>query len=169
MAQHQIARSCGHTETVQLYGPSRDRDRKQRWLQGRSCTACFKAARDGEREALAKRAEHIAGLNGWPHLSGSPRQVQWAQDLRMTALARLIQLATAAFGDRDEVVHTVTQAVLRQTDAAWWIDRRGLWREIRGLLDLLDEEGAARYTYGHPLGAVLTSDELQQLRQPHHG
>ena len=44
MAKYDITYSCGHSGTVQLFGPHRDRDRKIEWYQDQAdCPECYKA------------------------------------------------------------------------------------------------------------------------------
>ncbi|MEU1813245.1 hypothetical protein [Micromonospora aurantiaca (nom. illeg.)] len=98
---------------------------------------------------LAERALVIAEAAGWPALSGSDKQVAWAQDIRMTAVAAIVDQA----GD-DEAARPFIASALARTEARWWIDRRGFVQPLRGLRDLIDEPGVARATYGSLLDAL---------------
>lgn len=82
MAQYTITHTCGHDETVQIYGTNvhGERERKAAWLESKPC-------RDCEREAL--REENLGGA---AELTGSDRQVAWADDLRARAIAEAKQL-----------------------------------------------------------------------------
>lgn len=65
-----------------------------------------------------------------PKLTGSPKQVAWAEDLRRDGITKIGR----HYHDpalRDLVI----AALQRHTDAKWWIDTRYLWS--RGPLDLL--------------------------------
>lgn len=79
MAQYHITHTCGHDETVQIYGTNvhGERERKAEWLESKPC-------RDCEREAL--RDENLGGA---AELTGSDRQVAWANDLRAKAIAEV--------------------------------------------------------------------------------
>ena len=48
MAQYNVPHKCGHTQTHQLFGPGKDRDRKRDWLETTECAECFKARRGQE-------------------------------------------------------------------------------------------------------------------------
>lgn len=42
MAQYSVNFSCGHSGTVQLYGPTKERERKIEWLEKGLCPDCYK-------------------------------------------------------------------------------------------------------------------------------
>lgn len=49
--KYEIKRSCGHTETIDIYGPGADRERKAAWYANGICTECYKAAAREEEKA----------------------------------------------------------------------------------------------------------------------
>ena len=51
MAKYTVTHSCGHTQTHDLFGPGKDRERKIAWMENQPCTDCWKAEK---READAK-------------------------------------------------------------------------------------------------------------------
>lgn len=59
MAKYEVKFSCGHTETVTLFGPKDKRQKRIEWLtQNGTCTQCWKAAQPKARLSLAgKRTE----------------------------------------------------------------------------------------------------------------
>lgn len=90
MAKYTVNHSCGHDEVVQLVGKHAERDRKLAWLATQDCSECRKAAFNS---ANAARAEQVKGSFGseWPALTGSEKQVAWAETIR----ASLLPAATA--------------------------------------------------------------------------
>ena len=88
MAQYNIRHTCGHEETVQIYGTNvhGERQRKAEWLESKPC-------RDCERKVM--REENLTGA---AELTGSDKQVSWANDLRAKAIgdikAKLAKLDT---------------------------------------------------------------------------
>lgn len=69
-----------------------------------------------------------------PELSGSPKQVEWANKERATlisvALERLVQRVGMAHleanpAERELALRVLGDAVKAHTDARWWIDHRG--------------------------------------------
>ena len=84
MAWTTINYSCGHVGQVQMYGKHSERGRKAAWMEKNAlCDECAAKARDeGNRKAAATNAE--AGL---PSLTGTPKQIAWAETLRTKAYA----------------------------------------------------------------------------------
>ena len=126
MAQYNIHHTCGHEETVQIYGTNvhGERQRKAEWLESKPC-------RDCERKAM--RDENLAGA---AELEGSEKQVSWANDLRAKAIgdikAKLATLDTqyiAAAQDWKDAQRTageaIIEAMLAETSAKAIIDNRG--------------------------------------------
>lgn len=119
---------CGHIgERLQMYGPYKDRERRLAAMERYPCPDCLKRAAD--------EAAKAAGL---PPLTGTPKQIAWASDLRAKALASsgttlLDQLADAPcepeeIEKRDRVL-AAGRAKLAElkgrTRARDWIDARG--------------------------------------------
>lgn len=72
MAKYDVTYACGHVKTVDLYGKTSERERKIEWMEGNClCPACYKA----EQQAKAK----VLDL---PALTGTPKQVAWAEKIR---------------------------------------------------------------------------------------
>lgn len=97
-----IVHRCGHEVTHDL--SNRPADRRAgfaRWLEGRDCTDCWKAARDSDTESkeawlAAKRAEEQQAAREWaeqfdmPPLEGPEKALAWGERSRH-------QLVTAAY------------------------------------------------------------------------
>lgn len=147
MAKYTIRRSCGHTETVQIYGKVSERDGKAAWEEGRLCMECYKAEQAAKREQASKEADSAAKALELPALSGSEKQVSWAQTIRakMIEEAKKIEEKSVAMLnqiDSGNIPATATQeainkakkelqgnidAVKRLKDtssAKWFIDNR---------------------------------------------
>lgn len=120
--EQQIIHACGHEQAHVIYGFDSQIARKARWLRSTKCRACFVADKKAEQvDAAARDSAIIAHLDLTP-LTGSERQVAWAENIRISRLASLA--ATS---------HTTTEAdcnlCLRIYDAKWWIDHRDLPNE----------------------------------------
>lgn len=114
MAKYEINYSCGHCETVQLYGPYKDRERKIKWLEQGVCPSCYKKHR-------AEYADQQAEKYGLPKLSGSPKQVAWAKIIRMELTDKFNEFLKG----RVPLENTPGLAVIKSvTNAAYWIDNR---------------------------------------------
>lgn len=81
MAMHQIVRACGHTETVNISGPYRDRDRGIEYQAALNCRDCVKAEHIEE----ARLSAQWAADNGLPPLQGSFAQVRYGEAIRAQA------------------------------------------------------------------------------------
>ena len=134
MAQYNIRHTCGHEETVQIYGTNvhGERTSKAEWLESKPC-------RDCERKAM--RDENLAGA---AELEGSEKQVSWANDLRAKAIgdikAKLAKIDTqyiAAPQDWKDAQRaageSIITAMLAEASAKTIIDHR---------LDLVSHYGA---------------------------
>lgn len=143
-----VEHACGHHVVHDLSGrPADQRAGFARWLTGRDCSDCWKAARDtdsaGKEEWLAaRRAEEQQTAAKWaeqfemPPLEGTERARDWSERSRH-------QLATRAYtalvteGTWDETDWALLEEKIRTiTRAAWWIDQRDA--EGTDLPELLD-------------------------------
>ena len=125
MAQYNIHHTCGHEETVQIYGTNvhGERQRKAEWLESKPC-------RDCERKAM--RDENLAGA---AKLEGSEKQVSWANDLRAKAIGdiktKLAKIDTQYIAAPQEwkdaqrkAGEEIITALLAETSAKTIIDNR---------------------------------------------
>ncbi|NLZ19353.1 MAG: hypothetical protein GXY24_03680 [Bacteroidales bacterium] len=132
--------ACNKSYTVQLYGPGRDREYKlNNWDW--TCDACREKQRQEENAKAA--AENAAA--GLPALTGTEKQIAWAETLRVERLG-VIRKALAgeydysymsafwgnSIGYTDEkclqpedprTAHAI-EVLRRQASARWWIDQR---------------------------------------------
>lgn len=130
MAWHTITHSCGHTERHQLYGPGKTRDWRAAKLAEDPCEACRKVEQDAA-NAKAAAANAEAGL---PALTGSDKQVAWAETVRAAKLDAIPaaieelqgQCPKAKWPEVEGKIIAATDAMQAQTAASWWIDRRDL-------------------------------------------
>ena len=126
MAKYEIVHQCGHTNVHQIVGPTAGRDRKAEYLATTLCAECYYAQRAKEREAASATAADVAKSAGLPALTGSVKQIAWAETIRAEKIKELDDIferintsspdAPAAFAARD---------VLRnKSSAKYWIDTR---------------------------------------------
>lgn len=95
MAKYEIKFSCGHTETIQLYGKMKDRQRKIEYFEREGlCSECYKKALAQEKESKEKVIDsYIESVIGQlPKLVGSEKQVAWANKLRKEMIADALQV-----------------------------------------------------------------------------
>lgn len=132
MAKYTITRSCGHNETIQIFGKVANRDGIARAESRKLCECCREAKRDADNAAAAK-SNQSAGL---PALAGSAKQVAWAETIRAKAAAQLGQVreqlaARLATGEDTadqrwaaQLGVEVIDATLARVSASAWIDSR---------------------------------------------
>ncbi len=107
---HEVTHSCGHSEQHSIFGMvAADLDRQARQLSRRKCTACYKAAKATKAEADAILLAQIE----LPPLTGSEKQVSWAETIRIERLAMLHRANSEAVTGFVAIV-----------EAKWWIDNR---------------------------------------------
>ena len=113
--------------------PSRERRRRSR---SEEYIASLTMALEG--------AETGKGIINMAELTGSEKQIAWAAKIREKALADLktaVAEAAAAEGISAEeeaaMLAAMTELLLGQTNAGWWIDRRGI-AEVMELVDQAD-------------------------------
>lgn len=107
-----ITHACGHTEEIVVLGKRADREKKIAWLEAQLCAEC--RAREGAAQGAAK---------GWAALEGSPKQVAWAEDLRIETMGAIAALKTRTDDEaarKDRVIAYLGGI----TSAEWWIDNR---------------------------------------------
>jgi hypothetical protein len=143
-----VEHSCSHQVVHDL--SSRSADRRAgfaRWLAGRDCNACWKAARDADTQSkqewlAAKRAEEQQAAAEWarkfdmPQLEGPERALDWGERSRHQLMAAA-HTALVVEGSWDEADWAVLEEKARSvTRAGWWIDQRDA--EGIDLLELLE-------------------------------
>ncbi|NGO48194.1 hypothetical protein [Streptomyces ureilyticus] len=146
--QWTVEHACGHEITHDL--SDRPADRRAgfaRWLAGRDCTDCWKAAREADTQSkeqwlAAKRAEEQQAAAEWaekfgmPSLEGPEKALEWGERSRHQLMAAA-HTALVVEGTWDEADWAELEDKARAiTRAGWWIDQRDA--EGPDLLELLD-------------------------------
>lgn len=135
MAKYTVTHSCGHDQEHQLYGPGRDRERKLAWLETTQCSDCWREQRDTDRDEASAVAASQAEDEGLPELSGSAKQIAWAETIRMAvikdldAFEALVTENAKKAGkelppDEWELWRRAVDEIRGETAARWWIDNR---------------------------------------------
>lgn len=62
MAKYTVTHNCGHTETHDLFGPGKERERKIAWLETTDCKDCWLKSQRAERDAAPVTAEIICNM-----------------------------------------------------------------------------------------------------------
>ena len=121
MAWRDVNYSCGHIERVQFYGPGRERDRKQEWMERGVCPDCYRAQKEEEKRQENERAANLQNEIGFAQLNGSDKQIAWANTIRQQTYERLV----ASLRSGDPIHKTcLVEALNLETSSKWWIDNR---------------------------------------------
>lgn len=107
MAKYEINHACGCVRTVNLYGPHKDRERTIEWLETQECPECKRRRENEESAAKAKAA-------GRPELTGSEKQIAWANTIReqtaeairggrKSATSQILDIASTGICSKDAV------------------------------------------------------------------
>lgn len=154
MAKHTVTHTCGHDETHQLYGPTRDRAYREQRLAERPCSACQDAEWHRWRSHENAASALLAEVDQLPALTGSEKQIAWAETIRRTALINLValraeweqgiermikngQIDPVAMDAADEAIGAYRTELLAQTRAGWWIDERHRLTERHRMLSFV--------------------------------
>ena len=124
MAKYDVVFSCGHEERIELFGKGTERERKIAWFKKHGlCSDCYKA----EQQA---KAEQRAAAWELPALTGSPKQIAWAERIRSDFFTDFEDLekesgqTTAEAAAKDERFGAFLAWVKSQTEARFWIDHK---------------------------------------------
>lgn len=139
MAQYTVNYSCGHTGSVNLFGPGRDRERKIEWLErAGSCPECHQQEKQKQQQQLLDELANTTPE--LPALVGSDKQIAWADTIRAEVIIRSkkwvddkekgIEGRTFSTAEQNQInqmrkYFAETIADLEsQTSAKWWIENR---------------------------------------------
>lgn len=126
MAKYTITHTCGHQVEVQLFGKYADREKQIARMESCKCPECLKA----ETNAKAAQANENRGL---AELTGSEKQIAWAETIRSRAYECLDELVQFCVNDQGHVIIKAWRAKLdEQQTAAWWIDNRDALPKYKG-------------------------------------
>ena len=118
MAQYTVNHTCGHTSNVALFGPMTQRENRLAYLATIDCTECQRAREKAANEAATSQYALV-------ELTGSEKQVAWANDIRAKAITALCKFAVATF-KRELPAADVERLVNSQPNAKFWIDNRDM-------------------------------------------
>lgn len=161
-------KKCGATfEKTTFKRNRREADSWEEWAVNTfdTCPEC-------EHEENAKRAAAIAEeakANGLPALTGTPKQVVWAEQLRSTKMEEFQKISEYAkeeiaedlkandFGvDKVEYADIAFQNISHKDMASWWIDNRFLSAGVIFSDELLRVQKAEREKVPEPVAAETT-------------
>jgi hypothetical protein len=135
MAWYYGTYSCGHDGREDIVGPTKNRQ----WIADRKfeglCYECYQAKLEADREAANREALEKAREMELPELTGTEKQVAWANTLRQQVIERFEAKIKEGFTPSVTKRHGITEEKLRatlqnilstKTDAKWYIDNRDI-------------------------------------------
>ncbi len=169
MSAESVTYTCGHDGEID-FGPSRycrmsskDRARRAEWIASKNVCSCCEEQRRAEENERAAAENAAAGL---PPLTGSEKQVAWAETIRRHMLGEFRRLADLA-----GVEEKPTEAQRGALDAAlaafaaehrayWWIDHRDDRPErlLRDKIADIAKMGAPATAAAGPLPAEIAAE-----------
>lgn len=124
MARYTITYKCGHEETVNLYGSYDDRERKIEWLKTQDCPHCKNAQ-------LKAKVEGIKESKVLPDLTGSEKQISWADEIRALFVNYYDTFAPMVKTSKPEMLTVIRDWLISKTDSKFWIDNRSYFETDR--------------------------------------
>lgn len=112
MAKWTDTHKCGHEGTIQVFGKHEQRVYKAKLFFEDDCEAC----------KLERIKKEIEGLD----LTGSPKQIKWAESIRAEKIATAKEWIAKAQGEYKQIFANYIADNLSSTSAKWWIDNRFL-------------------------------------------
>lgn len=116
---HSITHACGHLQIHHVLGFTQQQLRKVARLELARCDSCRQVAKRAS--SVAATAQKVAGLAhlALADLTGSPRQIAWAETIRTACLTSLLT-------DPINGSPAACMACAAVSEAKWWIDHRNL-------------------------------------------
>lgn len=132
MAWHEGTYACGHEGRVQIYGPVKDREWKEKQEFSKLCPECWKKKMDEENQKAIEMARKIE----LPELQGTEKQVAWANTIRLKFIEKFDKFTEKDFDEvkglfpefddliYDDVLKIKDYIILNKTKASFYIDNR---------------------------------------------
>jgi len=121
MALNTINHSCGHTQSIEIYGKFEERKNKISWMESQVCPDCFRVSKEQEYQLENDRSANLSNEIGFTALSGSPSQIAWAQSVRQKHLETIISEGT---GHPTSGWALMIEFINLEISSSWWIDNR---------------------------------------------
>ena len=115
------------------------------------CPDCKEKRISKEREEASRAAAEAAKAKAWPELTGTEKQIAWANRIRETKLGPIAEeneRLKKEKGDRHEgyeLINMTLSVLLDHTGASWWIDNREIIGSIFRSTAAAIEEDPKKY------------------------
>lgn len=140
MGTHYVHHTCGH-RVRHVLTVAEEKQGKVEWLESVVCPECFRAEKEKEKAAARQKADaeaqKLTSEAGFPALTGSEKQVKWANTIRAELWKLLGDADEPDPADQEtlEALEKIRKRFFAETSAKWWIDHRGRYRCIAEFAD----------------------------------
>lgn len=170
MAKYTVTRACGHVEEVVLFGKIKDREwRLENVEPNKLCYECWQKELAEQREKENREAAEAAREMNLPQLTGTEKQVAWAETIRQKVLANIdtyIYKSVEEERRNDPKIWQALEHIRNKTEARWWIDNREIdwsWETMRFLKKMYREAKEERMA---PLPEVIAEAKAEATVRP---
>lgn len=132
MAWQEVVFRCGCDGHIQVYGPTKDRQRKADWIADKKdCDDCYADRIEKERAEAVVIAKAQAAEWDLPELEGSEKQVAWAERIRATVIKAFEKSNAEMSGmKRLPMMEEGQTMILSRVNATFWIDEMRTYNEM---------------------------------------
>ena len=125
MAWYEIEYACGHEGRIQIYGKFSGRQRQADYEATKDCPDCYRERLAKERDEELRKALEVNSQLSLPELSGSSKQVAWAETIRAKKIKDLLDLKSRLQeSDNKQIAIDIIDNRIGREDAKYWIDNR---------------------------------------------
>ena len=157
--------SCGHEGKVNIIGKAKDREWKIERAFSNMCPDCYKKWLEEEHQRKNKEAMEEAKEMDLPELTGTEKQIAWANTLRKkfvdTVEDRIESLKTKNAPKKTKrYQETLDHILLTKTEAKYYIDNR--YQLVEDVIDSFKEEYKKGFQEDIEEQEVLIEDTIRQ-------
>lgn len=124
MAKYTITCACGHEHTFSLVGPHKSREWYLEKAKDEDCPACKEESRKAAIEFENKVAAEKSAEMELPELEGSPKQIAWANTLRITFIDIMEKKMSKVKPEYADMFQRFYEMITSETSAKFFIDTR---------------------------------------------
>lgn len=139
MAKYDVTYTCGHTGVIGLVGPGKQREWRLEREAEKLCPECWEAEKQRQREEENRAAAEAAKEQELPALTGTDKQIAWAETIRQKLLERIGKSLSNVKEECKEDAMMALDRITQQASSSWWIDHRHIER-MREMDELLMEQ-----------------------------
>lgn len=115
--KYTITHSCGHEERLELFGPRSQREWRIKKAEEEMCDDCYSEWKTAQ---CAQQNKEL----GLPELTGTEKQIAWAEKIRYQAMDELTRIGKLVHEDKQDQFREGLNLIYGKEQASWWIDHR---------------------------------------------